>query len=301
MPRTPPNKPEIPKNLVDQDREPTMTDVAGVVGATPTTEGIRFDPSKNDLPPLVPGMRNDDELDRPPLESRALEMAPVLPATDMERLTRAMESIAARNEQSPNSELASAIALLAASLTGLQQSQLQGAQIIAAEQRRNTRPENQFPPSISVFNPRGDKDFPRPPLKCEMFLPWPVWTDQESLTREELELLNLISHSFEVSIMRNDRTKIKMTVKVTTKMDSDEPSKILITHETAFNNDYHRQMPFDWIRQLVTNYAPTKAAAQAVLTMDEELALILAGKLNDGSMPPPLENGLPGRVVSVGA
>mgnify|MGYP001585291533 CR=1 FL=1 len=57
--------------------------------------------------------------------------------------------------------------------------------------QEQTRPhENTFnPPMISSLNPLGERDHPRPDLKCKM-----IWVGfkitKECLTREEIELLN---------------------------------------------------------------------------------------------------------------
>jgi hypothetical protein len=64
---------------------------------------------------------------------------------------------------------------------------------VQKEQSRQTRRRsNQAGALRSPFNPRGDKDFPMPQLKCEMWIPYKI-TDphQGGLTREEVELLNL--------------------------------------------------------------------------------------------------------------
>lgn len=203
-----------------------------------------------------------------------------------ERMLKAMETLDSRKgEVSGNDELMRMMVksqmMLADALMGLKTATIQAAQMQADMQRRVHRPENDINPKISAFNPRGDKDFPRPRLKCEFFLPWPVTNDQEQLSREELELLNLLQPGDWV-IRRTDRSKLKIEVRQTNKLNSDEPSRILIHHDTGFNNDNHRQIPFDWIRQLVSANPKTKSAAAAVLTMDEEEALILAGQFNDG-------------------
>jgi hypothetical protein len=55
-----------------------------------------------------------------------------------------------------------------------------------------TRPrENRFPPEISYLNPLGERDNPRPELKCKMF--WVGYKlSKEVLTKEEIDLLNKI-------------------------------------------------------------------------------------------------------------
>lgn len=211
------------------------------------------------------------------------------------RLTEALEALAARQgtAQGPDPITLGILSTLTAAVDRLSQGQLQGAQIIAQATRKASRPSNEAPPKISVLNPRGDKDFPKPPLKCMMLLPWEA--EWESLDREEIELLNLLEPGDYV-VVRNDRTKIKMMVRCEFKLDSDVPSKLIMNHDTAFNNDYHRMMPplIDMLRGMLKQNPKTRAKAEMVLTMDEELALIEAGKLNDGSVP------VSGQVVSVG-
>ncbi len=200
----------------------------------------------------------------------------------MERLTAALEGLSKREaDAGANSQVAAAMVLLAESLQGLRTGQMQAAQLTADMQRRVTRPENNFPPNLSAYNPRGDKDFPRPPLKCPMLIPWPV--EQEAHTREEIELLNLLEQG-EYVITRSDRSKLKLTVAIARKLDSEEPSQLSVNHETGFNNDNHKMLPHDWIRQLAMANPKTKAAAANVLTMEEELVLIAAHKLNDGTV-----------------
>lgn len=49
--------------------------------------------------------------------------------------------------------------------------------------------ENKTPPKISAFNPAGDRDHPKPKLKCEMlWVGYPL--EEKGLTRDEIELLN---------------------------------------------------------------------------------------------------------------
>jgi hypothetical protein len=210
-------------------------------------------------------------------------------------MTAALESLekrAAAASEGDNTTIAQAMVMIAQAIEGMKATQLQAAQIQADMQRRVTRPENAFPPMLSTYNPRGDKDFPRPPLKCPMLIPWPVEADAH--TREEIQLLNLLEPG-EFMITRTDRSKVKLTVTIARKLDSEEPSQLSVNHETAFNNDNHKQMPHDWIRQLAMANPKTRAAAANVITMDEEVALIAAKKFNDGRLA--LEGE---RLVSVG-
>lgn len=198
-----------------------------------------------------------------------------------------------KRDESQNVMMATAMTTLAAAIERMAGGQLQGAKIIAEANKKSQRPFNEVAPKISVFNPRGEKDFPKPHLKCKMLLPWEA--EEDSLDREEIELLNLLQAG-EYLVLRNDRTKIKITVRIITKLDNDDPSVLMMNHDTAFNNDYHRMLPpmVDILRQMLKQNPRTKNAADAVVTMDEEAAFILAGQLNDGTVPED------GKLISVG-
>lgn len=281
-----------------EEREGTDEEVSAIAGAV----GLTNAPA----PPLVQyaGDREDDQPDRegpPPQVIAAQQAAESLTSTSInERLLKALESLesrAAEGGSNGTSELmAMAMLQLADAMKGIKEGQLQAAQIIANMQRTTMAPENKFHHNISVFNLRGDKDFPRPALRCDYFLPWPIKPSAaEELTREEIELLNLIEAG-EHTITRTDRTKVKVLVRIDRKYDSEEPSRVVFQHDTAFNNDYHQLMPHDWIRQMLYSNPKTKAKALQVLTMDEEEALILARQFNDGRQAQAGE-----AVVSVGA
>lgn len=301
------------QNDKDQVREPTDDDIAAVVGRTGIgresmpIRDVGRGPSGNDEDEDAAQRRMEQYRQRqetgdgvvPPDLRIPVEGRSIGPSEFEARMAKAMESITARmasGQSDGTSEfLALAMMQLSEGLKGLREATLKSAQMQADMQRRVHRPENQFTPNISVFNLRGDKDFPRPQLKCEMLLPWPVSKDTESLTREEIELLNLLQPG-EWMILRTDRTRLKLTVRGQYKLDSTtELSRLSINHDTGFNNDNHRQMPHDWIRQLAMANPKTRRAAVDVLTMDEEEALILADKFNDGRTAAEGE-----RVVSVG-
>jgi hypothetical protein len=63
------------------------------------------------------------------------------------------------------------------------------AEIHARAMKKQLKPENETHPDVSVYNPRGERDHPRPQLMCEMFLgPYPL--ERQTLTVIECELLN---------------------------------------------------------------------------------------------------------------
>lgn len=258
--------------------EPTEEELAIAVSQS---AGVRVDPSNT-----------GDDRD---IGDQGAAVAP--PGSDdmLGRLTIALEALASNQNKGGrdndsgsemNTQIAAAMVMLAKAMERMTEGQMDGSRLIADATKRAQRPNNEFPPSISAFNLRGDKDFPKPPLKCQMFLPWPCEPDSPELTREEIELLNILEPG-EYIVKRNDNTKIKMTVRIETKLDSDDPSRLIVNHDTAFNNDYHRLMPpmDQWLRGMLNSKPRLRARVAAVLTMDEEAALILAGKLNDGSVP----------------
>lgn len=262
-----------------EEREGTPEEVAEIAGAV----GLVDQPA----PPLIPyaGDREEDQPDRPDRPQPSVTPLPTTLDAITERMEKALAGIETRAKDADSDGqtlLAMAMLQLAEGLKAIKEGQVQAAHIIANMQRATTAPENKFFPDISAFNVRGEKDFKRPTLRCEYFLPWPIKPGAaEELTREEVELLNLVRPG-EHMVQRADRTKVKIHVHQINKLDSDDPSRIVFNHDTAFNNDYHRLMPFDWIRQVVESNPKTRAAAQAVLTMEEEEALILARKFNDG-------------------
>lgn len=294
MPRHPVKTP-TPKSNEMEEREPTPQEVAQVAGAV----GLTDQPA----PPLIPyaGDREENEPDRPEPERKPI--TPIMDLTSNDEILGRMEAMferfqakGAETSGDAQNMMAMAMMTLAEAIKGMKQGQIDAANIIANMQRSTTAPENKFFPDISAFNLRGEKDFKRPTLRCEYFLPWPINPGSaEELTREEVELLNLVRPG-EHMVLRADRTKIKIHVHQINKLDSDEPSRVVFNHDTAFNNDYHRLMPYDWIRQIVESNPKTRAAAKAVLTMDEEEALILARQFNDGRVAEANE-----AVISMGA
>lgn len=89
------------------------------------------------------------------------------------------------------------------------------ATLHALAMKKALRPENEQSPMISVFNPKGERDFPRPKPKCEFKLgPFPICDpgDYSSSTWTEIELLNqLVPGVFPVT--KSDGSTVKLVVK----------------------------------------------------------------------------------------
>lgn len=89
------------------------------------------------------------------------------------------------------------MAQVMARLVALQEEALKVQKInqeVQSEQLKQTKVKsNKLGPHVSPFNPRGEKDYPMPELKCEFWAPHKmVNADIGGLTREEVELINLL-------------------------------------------------------------------------------------------------------------
>jgi hypothetical protein len=84
----------------------------------------------------------------------------------------------------------------------------------ALVQREKSRPhENPNSPEISFMNPLGERDHPRPELKCKMF--WVGFRlTKDGLTREEIDLLNTIKAGI-YRVTKADGKQIPFTVAAT--------------------------------------------------------------------------------------
>lgn len=221
---------------------------------------------------MAPKKQDDDEATAPD------------PWAVMNRLAAAMEAIAAKSESEPGTgEL---MLRLSTALERVSEAQIEGSKLIASETRRAHRPSNEVVPNISVFNRRGtmlpdNAEGPRKPkLKCLMMLPW--LAEWESLTREEVELLNMLEAG-EYQLKRIDNSKVRVVIQVELRVDGKTPSRLLLNHDTAFNNDNFRLMPPlpDMLRQLLKQHDPEiRSVSAAVLSDEEEEALIEAGELS---------------------
>lgn len=206
----------------------------------------------------------------------------------MDRLSRSLEVLANRsNEAGPNSQ--ELMQTLTQAMVRISETQLEGSKLIAQETRRATRPSNEVVHNRSVFNRRGellagDEPGPhKPKFVCPMFFPWIV--EWESSTREEVELANLLAKSGggTFTIKRIDGSKIPgMNVMVSHDIKG-EPSRLIITHDTAFGPQNFRLMPpaADFLRQMLRQCdQPIPKEMALILTDEEEEALIEANEIS---------------------
>ena len=84
---------------------------------------------------------------------------------------------------------------------------------VAREQLKQTRRRsNDSGPTRSVFNPRGQKDYPMPELKCEVIMGFQQKPGLHGLDREEVELINLLQPGQYTIVLNDDSTMIVCVV-----------------------------------------------------------------------------------------
>ncbi len=201
--------------------------------------------------------------------------APTVPMPDLSSLDPAVAAIMGAILLSQQQMMSA----FSNTLERLVQGQSAGSQAAAQALKRAQQPDNTHAPAISVYNPQGDLEHPKPMLKCPMLLPWEA--DRDSLTFEEIELLNLLEPG-EFTIRRIDGTKLSLTINASVQPnDRTKYNRLVINHETGFNNDNFRLMgPMsDWLRQILKQRPHTHTAAQKVLTMEEREDLVRGGQL----------------------
>jgi hypothetical protein len=89
------------------------------------------------------------------------------------------------------------------------------ADIAAQAATKARRPENNPGPLISDFNPDGERDHPRPPLRSTMYFgSSPIGTPQDNsqLTTDEIQALNTVTPGY-YNITKMDGSKVVIEVR----------------------------------------------------------------------------------------
>jgi hypothetical protein len=193
-----------------------------------------------------------------------------------------VEAIAKREAGAPSAENSVALDRLTVALERMANAQDKNAREALEESRRAFRPSNNVIPGVSVYNRRGTKleDYQKPQLKCLMMIPWML--EWATLTREEVELLNLLEQG-EYEVRRADRSRVKLKVLIDYKLDRVTPTSLKVVHESAWSQDNFRLMPSlsDMLRDMLKQHDRVIAQKAAlVLSDEEEEVLIEAGSLS---------------------
>jgi hypothetical protein len=100
--------------------------------------------------------------------------------------------------------------------------------------------ENRMPPEISAYNPKGDRDNPRPELRCKM-----IWVGfnltKEALSLEEIELINQVKPGV-YRVNKADGSNIEL--EVSGRNDTAGRPELLTFHfPCKAGSDRHNHMP----------------------------------------------------------
>jgi hypothetical protein len=156
---------------------------------------------------------------------------------------------------------------------------LAGNQDVQRAQLKQTAPKSlTAAPKVSVYNPRGQKDFPMPALKCECYAPFQLTPSLQesspSLDREEVELFNLLEPG-DYQVQLADESWIPVCVVGTRNTVSGQLEKIGLMgprdsdtgHYTALFTSSNKQT-FPPFKKMLRQILGEKA--DAVMPMGEE-------------------------------
>ena len=137
-------------------------------------------------------------------------------------------------------------------------------------------------PKRSVFNLRGQRDYPLPELKCRLFAPHPIDRDPEvsGMTREEIELVNLLEPG-EYRFTLTDQSQTTMTISAVKNKATGVVEQMRV-ETPAFDREMFKQMPpmTRWLREVLAQHpAEIAEQADAVMTMAQEKKGIAAGEI----------------------
>lgn len=240
-------------------------------------------------PPIEPLTASDD---LPTTPTEEVSTSSIDKLTQMIGLLIKSQVAAAAGSGAPNPQMTAMMEGLTAALNRVSDNQLAGAKAISESYRQVHRPSNEVVPFRSVYDLRGNPNlhpeganYVRPLLKCVCWIPREETPANNMLTREEVELLNILTRCPGTYIVKRvDDTKFKLMVKVEYGIDEVTPSKMVFVHDTSFNQEYFRLMPalHSVLRQVLAQHSDdtVRRAAKEVLTMEEEELLIAAGKLS---------------------
>jgi hypothetical protein len=116
------------------------------------------------------------------------------------------------------------------------------ASIHALAMKKQLRPENDTCPEVSVFNPRGERDHPRPDLRCEIAI-GPYLLEKQTLLSKEIEYLNQLEPgSYDVT--KGDGTIVPFHVIPTYRLDGRTVEKLVISFPCADDDQKQNYPPF---------------------------------------------------------
>ena len=142
------------------------------------------------------------------------------------------------------------------------------ADALAQAFKQANQRENPAAPMVSVFNPKGERDHPRPALRCKTFQNG-IPMDHDTLTWEEIEALNALpAGSFKVS--KSNGQRITFDVKITRGLDGDSLDKVEISYPCKDEHRHDHRSLYDYCVE-VLEQADLTADADRVRGVKREM------------------------------
>jgi hypothetical protein len=133
------------------------------------------------------------------------------------------------------------------------------AEVQANALKEALRPPQSDPPGISAYNPRGERDHPRPPLRTQFFFgPYPFFHD--TLTYDEIVLLNQLRPG-KFIVTKADGSKVPFTVRETMDITGTTPERVDILFPAVDAESNKNWMPLTAMLREVLAQAPASPSA----------------------------------------
>ncbi len=159
----------------------------------------------------------------------------------------------------------------------VQDTNSKAALLVAEETARRLKPKSLTVSEVaqkSPFNPRGEKSHPLPRLQCEIFAPWKLDPNGHSLTREEVELCNLIVPG-EFAFELNDGSMATMRIEGVRNDATGAMETLLLKPNPPWNQEHKQRFP-PFVK-ILRDVLGDKATP--ILSMKREKILIAEGQL----------------------
>lgn len=151
------------------------------------------------------------------------------------------------------------------------------ATIHAQAMKKALRPENEVAPGVSVYNPQGERDHPRPkPTHIYMMGPYPIADpgNYDTVTLTEIELLNQLKPG-DFQVTKADGTSVKATIKTEYEGDGTKPRRTWL-HIPIANDEQKESWPplVQVLSEILTGETPMQSYARYQRIIAEQQAEI---------------------------
>lgn len=156
-----------------------------------------------------------------------------------------------------------------------------GATMYARAMKKALRPENETAPDISIYNPRGERDHPRPrPSHIFMQGPYPICSPQDysTSTATEIALCEALRPG-DYMVTKADGTDVKVAIKTDFESNGTKPYRTTILMPMADDDQKANWVPLvQMLTQITTGEQPTASYARMQAIIDKQAAELAALK-----------------------